>query len=338
MDSSGFSIDRLQELDEAEWGRLQEEFFPRIFFYCKKQVQEHQTAEDLTQEVFLGAVRGIGNFDPQYTLEQFLFGIARNRVIDHFRKKRPIPMSGGDDGANNSYVGIERMASERRSPDQSAVALESANVRRDALAKALRMLVGEYWEKGDFEKLKVVEYLFALGGATRRRLGVSTSRTRRRSPASSFARSNACAASRGSSTPNTICSKGSGSQERAEMSDSEKNEAEMSDESIDPASTPERTEQLVVTVGQVWRDARVSCPHRDVLNAFLEGGLPEDAASYIRFHIDEAECPYCAAHVEDLRRLELEASRKTLESVKDRLLESTSLELLKVKGARGKKR
>jgi hypothetical protein len=122
------------------------------------------------------------------------------------------------------------------------------------------------------------------------------------------------------------------------MSDSEKNEAEMSDESIDPASTPERTEQLVVTVGQVWRDARVSCPHRDVLNAFLEGGLPEDAASYIRFHIDEAECPYCAAHVEDLRRLELEASRKTLESVKDRLLESTSLELLKVKGARGKKR
>lgn len=164
MDSSGFSIDRLQELDEAEWGRLQEEFFPRIFFYCKKQVQEHQTAEDLTQEVFLGAVRGIGNFDSQYTLEQFLFGIARNRVIDHFRKKRPIPMSGGDDGANNSYVGIERMASERRSPDQSAVALESANVRRDALAKALRMLVGEYWEKGDFEKLKVVEYLFALGG------------------------------------------------------------------------------------------------------------------------------------------------------------------------------
>ncbi|PIE23709.1 MAG: hypothetical protein CSA62_06270 [Planctomycetota bacterium] len=163
--ASGFSIEKLQALDEGEWARLQDEFFQRIYFYCKKQVREHQAAEDLTQDVFLGAVRGIRNFDPQFSLEQFLFGIARNRVIDHFRKKRPLPMSGGhDDAMERSYIGIERMASERRSPDQSAVALESANVRREALAKALKMLVEEYWQKGDFEKLKVVEFLFALGG------------------------------------------------------------------------------------------------------------------------------------------------------------------------------
>ena len=31
---------------------------------------------------------------------------------------------------------------------------------------------------------------------------------------------------------------------------------------------PERTELLSVTVGMVWREARVSCPHRDILRAY----------------------------------------------------------------------
>jgi DNA-directed RNA polymerase specialized sigma24 family protein len=46
--------------------------------------------------VFLGAVRGIERFDPIYTIDQFLFGIAKNRVIDHFRKHkiRLVPAEG----------------------------------------------------------------------------------------------------------------------------------------------------------------------------------------------------------------------------------------------------
>ncbi len=162
---SSFSIRKLQELDEGEWTRLQEEYGPRIYFYIKKQVTDHQTAEDLTQETFLGAIRGIGNFDPRYELEQFLFGIARNRVVDHFRKKRPIPMSSkGDDGKERSYLGLEFMASDRRSPEESAVHFEQVQARREALAEILKALVAELWEEGEFEKLKILEFLIALGG------------------------------------------------------------------------------------------------------------------------------------------------------------------------------
>ena len=162
---SEFSIDSLQALDEVEWSRLEEEYSPRIYFYVKKQVPDHQTAEDLTQEVFLGAVRGIDNFDRKYSLEQYLFGIARNRVVDFFRKKRPIPISENQDPeASRSYIGLERMASSRRTPDESAVAFESIAAKRGVLAEILRQFVAELWEAGDFEKLKIIEYLFALGG------------------------------------------------------------------------------------------------------------------------------------------------------------------------------
>jgi len=162
---SDFSIDKLRALDEVEWNRLEEEFFSRIYFYVKKQVNDHQTAEDLTQEAFLGAVRGIEQFDEAYTLEQFLFGIARNRVVDYFRKKRPIPISEkSDDSSNRSYLGLERMASDRRSPDESAIAYEIATAKRQVLTTILRSLVAELWEAGDFEKLKILEFLFALGG------------------------------------------------------------------------------------------------------------------------------------------------------------------------------
>lgn len=160
-----FSISKLQALDEHEWARLEEEYFPRIYFYVKKQVQDHQTAEDLTQETFLGGVRGIANFDDSYTLEQYLFGIARNRVVDHFRKRRPMPISEKEDSrGSRSYVGLERMASDRRAPDESAVAFEIVQVKRKALAEILRAYVAELWEAGEYEKLKILEFLFALGG------------------------------------------------------------------------------------------------------------------------------------------------------------------------------
>ncbi len=160
-----FDLKKLQDFDSPEWQRFETEFFSRIYFYVKKQVKDHQAAEDIAQETFLGAVRGIGGFDTQYTYEQFLFGIARNRVVDYFRKKRPIPISEKEDsGMSRSYMGLERMASDRRSPDESAIAFESMRVRETVLVDILRTFVAQLWEEGEFEKLKILEFLIALGG------------------------------------------------------------------------------------------------------------------------------------------------------------------------------
>lgn len=159
-------ISKLQAMDEEAWAGLQEEYFRRIFFYVKRYVANRDTAEDLTQDVFLGAVRGIGTFDPVFTLDQFLFGIARNRVIDHYRKHKIalIPAKADEDG-DKSAIWLENMTAERvQAPAQEVVASENLRRQRQVLAKILKEFVGELWQAGEHKKLMVLEYLFVLGG------------------------------------------------------------------------------------------------------------------------------------------------------------------------------
>jgi len=163
---SEHDISRLQAMDDGAWAQLQEGYFRRIYFFVKRYVQNHQTAEDLTQDVFLGAVRGISSFDPTYTLDQFLFGIAKNRVIDHYRKhKLALVAPKLDDDGERSRLWLENMANENvAAPKDQVVSGEDSGRQRAVLAQILREYVGELWEQGEFTKLMVLEYLFVLGG------------------------------------------------------------------------------------------------------------------------------------------------------------------------------
>ncbi|MCA8975547.1 MAG: sigma-70 family RNA polymerase sigma factor [Planctomycetes bacterium] len=166
MSEHTHEMSRLQAMDEAAWGALQDDFYRRIYFYVKRYVTDHQTAEDLTQDVFLGAVRGIGGFDPVYTIDQFLFGIARNRVIDHYRKhKIALIPSKADGDSDRSQIWLENMPHEATpQPKERVVAAEDGGRQRQVLARILRDFVGELWSAGEFQKLMVLEYLFVLGG------------------------------------------------------------------------------------------------------------------------------------------------------------------------------
>ena len=178
MTSTEHDIAALQAMDHIAWQQLQDEYFRRVYFFCKRYVDDHQTAEDLTQDVFLGAVKGIANFDPIYTLEQFLFGIAKNRVIDHFRKHkiRLIPAK-GDDEADRSGIWLENMTSaDAPEPGEKVVDEENAVRRRQVLGKILKQFVADLWEQGEFQKLQVLEFLFVLGGRNKdaaTRFGIS---------------------------------------------------------------------------------------------------------------------------------------------------------------------
>ena len=169
-------IAQLQSMDESAWQRVQERYFRRIFFFVRRYVDNHQTAEDLTQDAFLGAVKGIGRFDPEYTFDQYLFGIAKNRVIDHFRKhKMPsIPAKGGSD---QSTIWLENMENtDALPPSRDVVQSEDSGRRRAVLGRILKDFVAELWEAGEFEKLKVLEFLFVCGGRNKdaaTRFGIS---------------------------------------------------------------------------------------------------------------------------------------------------------------------
>jgi RNA polymerase sigma-70 factor (ECF subfamily) len=76
-------IAKLARLDDGEWLAVEQQYCGRLLSFVARRVRDVQAREDIVQDAFLGAVRGIETFDPAYTFEQFLFGIAKNRMIDH---------------------------------------------------------------------------------------------------------------------------------------------------------------------------------------------------------------------------------------------------------------
>jgi hypothetical protein len=55
------------------------------------------------------------------------------------------------------------------------------------------------------------------------------------------------------------------------------------------------------TLGAIWNRARLTCPSRQQLGSFLLDALDPELASYLIFHIDVVECPFCQANLADLR-------------------------------------
>ena len=61
------------------------------------------------------------------------------------------------------------------------------------------------------------------------------------------------------------------------------------------------------TLGEIWRRHRLSCPSRGQLGSYLLGGLPDELADHIAFHVEVVGCRMCQASLIDLRRREAEA-------------------------------
>ena len=58
--------------------------------YIRTRVRDHAAAEDILQDVFLKAHRRVGQLRAPEKLEGWLFLIARNAVVDHYRKTKPM--------------------------------------------------------------------------------------------------------------------------------------------------------------------------------------------------------------------------------------------------------
>lgn len=61
-----------------------------IYRFLLLMVNSREEAEDLTQEVFIRAYKGLPNFKGESSYKTWLYTIARNLSYDHCRKKRAI--------------------------------------------------------------------------------------------------------------------------------------------------------------------------------------------------------------------------------------------------------
>ena len=81
-------VQRAKQRDQKAFAQLYEENFDRIYRYVALRIGDNTEAEDVTQQVFLKALKSINSFKWKgVPFSAWLFRIAHNQVVDHLRKK-----------------------------------------------------------------------------------------------------------------------------------------------------------------------------------------------------------------------------------------------------------
>ena len=264
---------RLAAFDEGEWARVEAAFAGRLLSYVSRRVTDVEAREDIVQETFLGAVRGIESFDSAYSFEQYLFGICRNRTIDQLRRHE-VRGRGGEEDSAVASLGLESLATDEQSPSRILRRTDLADRGRDLLAASLQEWVELTWSAGEMTRLMVVEGLLR-GGKRNRDLWEPLGLRDEVSVA--------------------------GIKFRALKKIRElllaKEGADEIGASLDGLAVEA---DAPMDVQSVWRDRRVSCPSRRWIARWLDGSLEPGPSRFIAFHIDELGCEWCEANRDDL--------------------------------------
>ena len=80
-------VQRVQRGDQTAFRELVERFKQRTYYLALDLAGNHHDAEDISQEVFIKAYRGIGKFRSSSKLSTWLYRITVNAYIDSKRKK-----------------------------------------------------------------------------------------------------------------------------------------------------------------------------------------------------------------------------------------------------------
>ncbi len=116
----------------------------RLRNFIRRRVPDPSDAEDIVQEVFYELVEANRLLMPIEHVTGWLFRVARNRITDLFRKKKPVPFSGAAvEGEDGELLQIEDLLP---SPDAGPEALYFRNVLFDELEFALGELPDEQRE------------------------------------------------------------------------------------------------------------------------------------------------------------------------------------------------
>jgi RNA polymerase sigma factor (sigma-70 family) len=117
---------RISEVVEREQSRLRH--------FIRRRVPDPRDAEDILQDVFYELVEANRLLMPIEHVTAWLFRVARNRVTDLFRRKKPEPLGAVGIDDDDEALGIEDLLP---SPDAGPDAVYARTVLLDELALAV---------------------------------------------------------------------------------------------------------------------------------------------------------------------------------------------------------
>ena len=98
-------LHRAKSLDQEALAQVHEQYYDAIYRYMAYRVNDLQTAEDLTSEVFIRFLHAIQQKNaPQNSIKGWLFGAASLILKEHYRKKKRAQLTELDDALASDEV------------------------------------------------------------------------------------------------------------------------------------------------------------------------------------------------------------------------------------------
>jgi RNA polymerase sigma-70 factor (ECF subfamily) len=130
-------VERARQGDARAFGQLYQHNVDRVYSFVIFRVRDKAVAEDLTQDVFLQMLRGLDSFDWRGSLAPWLLRIARNTVVDHWRRRGRRPertltaVEAGDEDEDDNRIN-RLVAEEDAGLSRAEQSLDRARIARAA--------------------------------------------------------------------------------------------------------------------------------------------------------------------------------------------------------------
>ena len=76
----------LRKGSEKAFEELYIRYKDRLIYFCKQSMKDETTSEDIVQDIFLHILKTCGSLDPELSFWGYLKTIARNRILDEFKR------------------------------------------------------------------------------------------------------------------------------------------------------------------------------------------------------------------------------------------------------------
>ena len=142
--NAALSIEAMTREQDRQISEMVEEQRPRLRNFIRRRVADPGEVEDISQDVFFEFLESYRLMKPIEQAGAWLFRVARNRIIDRFRKKRPDLLQDlGGASEDGEMLSIEEMLP---SPDAGPEAAYARSVLVEELEAALEELPVEQRE------------------------------------------------------------------------------------------------------------------------------------------------------------------------------------------------
>ncbi len=124
-------IKKIQNGDKEAFGQVYNVYYDKIFRFAFRRTSLQETAEDITSEVFVSAMKSIGRFKYKgnNSFNAWIYRIANNKICDYFRKNYRV-----------KTIELEKAGQLEEKKEQSPDAIFAAKTDREEINKNIAQL------------------------------------------------------------------------------------------------------------------------------------------------------------------------------------------------------